>query len=73
MAAAYLWWIGERDPDPAMIEHVRSHVSRAFDAPVDLWDSFERPADTFDPRRKQNASGRLLRFLVDRGPVGAKV
>lgn len=73
MAAAYLWWIGERDPEPAMIEHVRSHVARAFDATVEIWDSSERPVDTYDARRKQHASGRVLKFLVDRGPVGAKV
>ena len=74
MDALYVWWIGEQDPGSGMIDHVRGHLSRAFGAPVFLWESPERPVDTFDPRRKQHASGKMLRFLLDRGPgPGAKV
>ena len=74
MEALYVWWIGERDPGVGMIDHVRSHLARAFDAPVALWDSPERPADTWDPRRKQHASARMLHFLLERGPgPGTKV
>lgn len=74
MDALYVWWIGERDPGRGMIEHVRGHLARAFGAPVALWDGPDRPQDTFDARRKQHASGKVLRFLLDRGPgPGAKV
>ncbi len=74
MDALYVWWIGERDPGPGMIDHVRTHVSRAIGAPIGLWDGPDRPRDTYDERRKQHASGRMLKFLLDRGPgPGAKV
>jgi archaemetzincin len=63
-----VWWIGEREPERGMIEHVRLHLVKAFGAPVALWDRPERPAGTFDERRRQHASGKLLRFLVERGP-----
>jgi archaemetzincin len=69
-----VWWIGEGDPERGMIDHVRLHLSRAFGVPVSRWDGAERPADTLDPRRRQHASGRMLRFLLDRGPGrGTKV
>jgi archaemetzincin len=72
--ALYVWWIGEREPGSGMIEHVRTHLARAFDAPVQLWDGPDRPQGTFDERRRQHASGRVLKFLLDRGPgPGAKV
>jgi archaemetzincin len=69
----YAWWIGDRDPEPAMMDHVRLHLSRAFEAPVQIWESAERPAGTYDARRRQHASGRVLRFLLERGPVQGKV
>jgi archaemetzincin len=72
--AIYVWWVGEREPGGGMIEHVRAHLARAFDAPVRLWDAPDRPAETYDERRKQHASGRMLKFLLDRGPgPGSKV
>jgi archaemetzincin len=70
----FVWWIGEREPGDGMIAHVRSHLARAFDAPVAVWDAPDRPRETLDPRRKQHASGRMLQFLLDRGPgPGTKV
>jgi archaemetzincin len=72
--ALWVWWIGERDPMPGLIDHVRAHVGRAFGAQVSEWESAERPADTFDARRRQHLSGKVLRFLLDRGPgPGTKV
>jgi archaemetzincin len=57
-----------------MIAHVRNHLARAFDAPVEVWDSPDRPQGTLDERRKQHLSGRMLKFLLDRGPgPGTKV
>jgi archaemetzincin len=49
-------------------------VTRALGAPLALWESPERPQGTYDERRKQHASGRMLKFLLERGPgPGAKV
>jgi archaemetzincin len=70
----YVWWIGERDAERGMIDHVRNQLARAFGGPVGLWESPARPENTLEPRRKQHASGRMLRFLLERGPgAGAKV
>ena len=74
MDGLFVWWIGEREPERHMIDHVRGHLERAFGVPVGLWDGPDRPQDTLDPRRKQHASGKVLKFLLDRGPgPGTKV
>jgi len=37
------------------------------------WDSPARPQGTLDPRRRQHASGAMLRWLLESGPPGGKV
>jgi archaemetzincin len=72
--ALYVWWVGEREPASGMLDHVRAHLARAFDATVLVWDGPDRPQGTYDERRKQHSSGRMLKFLLDRGPgPGTKV
>ncbi len=73
MEPVYLWWIGEREADPRMIEHVRMHVERAFRVPVSIWTGAERPAEAFDARRKQHHSTRILKWLGNAGPHRGKV
>jgi archaemetzincin len=73
MEPIFVWWIGENPGDPAVIEHVRRHLLHAFDRPVELWDSAERPQGAYDPRRKQHASGKILKWLLEAGPGGGKV
>lgn len=68
-----IWWIGERDPEPGMIEHVVMHVERAFGLPVQLVDNPARPQGTLDARRRQHASGRVLKFLLENAPPQPKV
>ncbi len=50
------------------MEHVRLHLARAFDRPTARWHGAARPRHAFDPRRKQHASGAILRWLLERGP-----
>ncbi len=57
-----------------MLEHVRLHVVREFDVPVTLHASPARPLQSYDPRRKQHLSGKILDFLGTDGPQdGSKV
>jgi archaemetzincin len=68
-----LWWIGENQPDSGMIDHVQMHVQRAFDLPVRIFEDPARPQGTLDPRRRQHASGRVLKWLLENGPPRSKV
>jgi archaemetzincin len=73
MEPIFLWWIGEGPVDAAMMEHVRLHLAQAFGRPAVLWDSPARPADTLDPKRRQHATSRYLRWLLAAGPAEGKV
>ncbi len=73
MRPIFVWWIGEEEADPDLMEHVRAHLSREFARPAVLWTSPERPAHAFDPKRKQHLSTAILRWILDAGPGGGKV
>jgi archaemetzincin len=66
----HLWWIGEKDPGPRTLEHVRAHLERATGAAVGIWRSSERPPDAYDARRKQWSTARILAWLGRTGPPG---
>jgi archaemetzincin len=66
-------WIGEREMAPAVMERVRVELERAYGAPVVQWASSDRPRDTYDSKRRQHASGKLLAWLLQAGPPGGKV
>ena len=71
MSEVYLWWIGQGAPPDRMLDDVRAHVQRVFGLPAVLWPSHERPTDTFDQRRGQHASARVLEWLLQNRPTGA--
>ena len=73
MEGICLWWIGENEPEPGMIDHVHMHVQRAFDVPVRVHLDPARPEGTLDARRRQHASGRVLKWLLEKGPPRTKV
>ncbi len=73
MQPIFIWWIGEEDVAPQWMEHLRKHLLDAFERPVLLWSSPERPRDALDARRGQHLSGKVLRFLLEAGPGGGKV
>ncbi len=73
MQPIFVWWIGEEEADPELMEHVRLHLARAFDRPVALWHGAARPRHAYDPVRKQHLSGAILRWILDAGPGGGKV
>jgi archaemetzincin len=71
MSAIFLWWIGTGPCPDRTLEDVRAHVQRVYGLPAVLWPGVERPNDTFDPRRGQHASGRVLEWLLRHRPGGA--
>src|SRR5512133_2324966 len=73
MPPVFVWWIGEEEVDPDLMEHVRYHLTRAFGVPAVPWQGDGRPCHALDPRRKQHASGVILRWLLEAGPGEGKV
>ena len=45
MDGIHLWWIGEKEASPRMIEHVRMHLERAFGWPIRMHAGTERPRE----------------------------
>jgi len=66
-------WIGEAAPEPSLFGHVVRHVRKAFGAEVVEVKASGRPGHAFDPRRRQHASGEILRWLLPLAPQGGKV
>jgi archaemetzincin len=73
MVPIFVWWIGEEEAQRDLVAHVHRHLAAAFDRPVLDWHGADRPRHAFDPRRRQHASGAILRWLVESGPDGGKV
>jgi archaemetzincin len=73
MRPIFVGWIGEEEEDPALVNHVRRHLALAFGQPVLPWSAPGRPRHAFDARRRQHASGAILRWLVESGPPGGRV
>ncbi len=73
MQPIFVWWIGEEEVDGELMEHVRLHLARAFGRPAVPWVGGARPRHAYDPRRRQHASGAILRWLLEEGPVEGKV
>ena len=72
MGGTYLWWIGEGPTDEQMMQEMRAHVEHVFGPPVKIWRGVERPADTFDPARRQHSSSQILRWLLGTRPQDAE-
>jgi archaemetzincin len=73
MEPIFVWWIGEAEPDEALLDHVALHLTRAFGRRTVRWSAPERPLHAYDPRRRQHASGAILKWLLQFGPRGGKV
>ncbi len=73
MRPIFVWWIGEAEESSDLMEHVRRHLGLAFACPVLAWHAPERPRHAYDPRRRQDASGAILRWLIEAGPKDGKV
>jgi len=73
MEPIFVWWIGETEPGEAVMDHVRAHLSRAFDRPAVLWASPARPSGAYDEKRRQHQTAPILQWLLEAGPPEGKV
>jgi archaemetzincin len=71
MSAIFLWWIGMGRPPDRTLDDVRAHVQRVYGLPTVVWPGAERPADSYDARRGQHASSRILEWLAQHRPDGS--
>ena len=62
-----LRWMGETPLDGHMLERIRGEVESAFDAPTGLDAVGGLPGGTFDPRRGQHSSTKILRGILASG------
>jgi len=68
VAQVFLWWIGAAVASEDLLAAVRSQAEDAFSVGVRCWHGHERPLDSFDPRRQQHSSTRILRWLLETRP-----
>lgn len=59
-------WIGTGAANDALLGSVAGHLAKVFGVPVRRLHEDGRPDDAWDPRRRQHASGRILRWILDR-------
>lgn len=66
-----LAWIGERPMDGGLLERVCRGVARQFGVPARVAAAGLPPAETWEPRRRQRSSTKILRWLLTEPPGGA--
>ena len=66
-------WIGEREAQAGLLDVVRAHLGSELRVEVATGFEPERPAETWDARRRQYETGRILKWLETRHPGAAKV
>jgi archaemetzincin len=64
----YLWWIGTALADAELFGLLRERTAQVFNVQVRTWHGHERPADSFDGRRQQHSSTRILKWLLETRP-----
>jgi archaemetzincin len=67
----YLWWIGGGAADHDLLGTVRRQAEHVFQVGARAWLGHARPPDSFDPRRQQHSSTRILKWLLDSRPAHA--
>jgi archaemetzincin len=68
-----IWWIGEREMAPEVMERVRAELAHAYGVATALGEPLGRPLDTFDAKRRQHLSSRILAWLLQAGPPEGKL
>jgi archaemetzincin len=73
MVPVYTGWIGEKPADAALLGHMVRHVELVFGAKVHPWTPPGPPRHAYDPRRRQHASGVILKWMLEVAPAPGKV
>jgi archaemetzincin len=68
-----IWWIGERAMAPEVMERVQEELADAYGVEVRCGEPPGRPGDTWDPKRRQHLTSRMLSWLLQAGPPGCKL
>jgi len=64
----YLWWIGSGPADHELLGTLRRQTEHVFHVTARAWLGHDRPTDSFDPRRQQHSSTRILKWLIESRP-----
>jgi archaemetzincin len=67
----YLWWIGGGPADHDLLGTIRRQAEEAYQVGARAWLAHARPLDSFDARRQQHSSTRILKWLLDAKPPNA--
>ena len=65
----YLWWIGGGAADHDVLGTLRRQTEQVFHVSARAWLGHDRPTDSFDPRRQQHSSTRILKWLIESRPA----
>jgi len=66
-----LWWIGDAAADHDLLGTLRRQTEHVFHVTARAWLGSDRPTDSFDGRRQQHSSTRILKWLIDSRPEHA--
>jgi archaemetzincin len=64
----FLWWIGAGAADHDLLGLARRQTEQVFGVTARAWLGHDRPTDSYDPRREQHSSTRILKWLLDARP-----
>jgi archaemetzincin len=67
----YLWWIGGGAADHDLLGTARRQTEHVFQVSARAWLGHGRPVDSFDARRQQHSSTRILKWLIESRPAHA--
>ena len=70
-AEIVIWWIGAAAAEPALLTGVSRRVSAEYRVGVTLHDGPDRPEGSWDAKRRQHSSTRILEWLLLRRPARA--
>jgi archaemetzincin len=68
----YLWWIGSAPADHDALGTIRRQAEDVFQVGARAWLGHARPTDSFDQRRQQHSSTRILKWLLETKPAHAR-
>jgi len=67
----YLWWIGGGSADHELLGSIRREAEHVYRVAARAWLGHARPVGSFDPRRQQHSSTKILKWLLEARPPHA--
>jgi archaemetzincin len=66
-----LQWISDKPAEPRQLSRLRESIEQEFGMPTDVRVVNGPPEGTWDSRRRQRSSTKLLRWMLEHQPAGA--